>query len=1291
LTILTGLLDVGATLAIFKTSVAWFVALGIWVLFRLIVTKQAKGSSYTLPLKTLECTKNYKDQDAIHSLCSDVDNNLLVVGHHKNIKLFYLRTLSHLYTLPEQSNFIISSVVINATGKTLAIAGRDWVTLLDLQTKKVLDPFKGCSYQRLNKIVITEDYQEIFYGEYKQFTVKGLDQNNININIKNKNITWEATGGQIEQGLFKAGQCAGKFEVKVKVDFFEASVPITIIEPPRLAHFSVTPSTVTLEFGQIQQFLAEVLDQRRNPIQVNVLWEVNGGGTIDQNGKFKAESKERKFEVIALASFMRQVIPITIIEPSELTRIQIIPSSVILEPEQKQQFCVIAFNQRDEEISVNNINWKAANSQINKSGSFRTTAFQKGCYQVTATVGHITAQAEVTVPAVLKKLKISPEEVELKPEEECIFTVAGFDQTGEPLEIKSVSWATTTGGSISNQGVFQGDYTKREVTVTAQVGNIRDTAIVTILPVLKKLIISPKYVCLEPEEECIFTVTGFDQTGARLARKNVEWTTTTGGSISNEGVFKGGYKNREIIITAKVGDISDIANVTLIPVVKKIEIHPGVVELKPGEQKQFFVKYFDKLGNEIDLEQLHLLVRHLAQLENKFDPGEVYWETTGGQIDQDGRLTVAHSDKGNFQVTVTVKHLTANAEVNVLAVVRKLKISPEQVELKPEEELTFTITGFDQTGDIIELKNVGWTTTIGGAISRKGVFQGGYTKREVTVTAKIDNISDMAIVTLLPVLRKLEIYPSFVYLKPYEQQTFAVKGFDQFRNEIEPGNVYWETTGGQIEQDGTFTVAQSNQGYLQVNTTSVSTPKHTQNVRAVLLYIGIYSRLISWFISYETLITDVLRLNFTSADNKKQFNNSILDETQFEVNLETTEETNIIVQAEEGLDVKLNESPTANSIVETNILDFQAALEGWLAQKLRKLIARCFQSISCFCLNEATANLSASADVFVLAVEFNPYKYFKCLKVLPGHSESVIFLAITPDGQKLINSSWHEPIQIWNITTGELLNTLEACFVECVAIAPDGQTLVSADWGSTIKIWDLNTSNLLHSIYCADSVVLVAITPDGQKIVSVDTNNVIKVWDLNDQELLKNLGSSLEDYIHPSWWHKRIVITPDGKRIISALKTLTIYDLETGEIVNNLRPKINFTYSLAMTRDGKKLISSHKKQIKIWDLKAKHLKILFSLKSRAKEVYALAVTPDDQRFVSSGCIVDSDLEDEISNYGSVIEIWDINTGEKIHSIEEYHSGNNCVYCLAITPDGKQIITGYRDGSIKIWGIPELDG
>lgn len=1105
-----GLVDIAATAAGFLGG-GPIVGIGVWAVGRLIVNAVDKGNFYMLPVQKLECTKTFSHQGAINSLAYHANQNIIVVGFSQNIKIYDFQTNRIIYALQEQPGFI-SSVAVSYDGKILAFAGKDWVTLLDARTGKTLHPIKGCSYSKLSKLIILESPQELLYGQSKHFTVKGLDQNSKEMNLKNKDIKWETTGGKIEQGLFTAGQYEGKFEVKAKIGIFEASIPITIVEPPRITEFSVTPSSITLEFGKTQQFIAKILDQRGNPMPKTVLWEVNGGGTIDRKGKFIAGSTQGKFEIIASVSSIRRVIPITIIEPPKLREI-IITSSI---------------------------------SQLEFGRSFQ-------------------------------------------------FQVKGVDQYGNNIPTGKITWSASS-GKIDKEGKFYAGEREETVTINATVGAI------------------------------------------------IAWS--------------------EI-------KVCEPSRLTV------IEIVPSSVILKPGQSRSFNVLALNQRGEQI-------AVRNIE------------WNATDGLINQDGYFCSGEQQKGYCQVTVNIENLSASAEVFVIPVLKEIKIYPEEVELKPEEEFTFSISGLDQVGEPIEIKNVIWTTTTGGSIAYTGIFRGDYKKREVTVTAKAENLSATAKVILLPVLRRLEIQPSFVYLKPSEQQTFIVKGFDQFGSEIEPGDIYWETTGGKISQDGTLSFEQSEQGYFQVTATSQLAPKHSQNVKTLLLYTGISSIIIYYLISYETILQELFALDSGLTATEEELDNSRIDETQPDTEITQHIDT-VAVETEEQVDVE--QTTETETIVDTKVLDFSVALEQWLFKKLRKLVAKVFLSISRFCLSEASANLSASADVFVLDIKHNPYKNFKCVKVFNNHSGFVDSLAVTPDGQKLISGSWDDTIKIWDLHKEELINTLKdhTSDVECVAITPDGQTLVSAGWDKTIKIWDLKTSELLNSIPCSNSVVLVAITSDGKNLISSETYNIINLWNLDTQER-KNKWVTYSADNHPFWWHKCIVISPDQKRIIVGTKIIKSYDLITRKLVTIIGTNLGWVYALAITPDGKTLISSHDKIIKIWDLTANKYPIVrLTLKSFTEKVYALTLTPDSKRLISAGCKINEDYENEDyenddyedDGYESLIEIWDLDTGEQLHSIKEYTTRNNNVYCLTITPDGKKLLSGYRDGTIKIWGIPDF--
>ncbi|MEG4574123.1 WD40 repeat domain-containing protein [Microcoleus sp. N3A4] len=1158
------------------------------------------GNFYTqFPADSLELVNTSKYQGLINSIACHVEQNILVVGFSKKINIFDLKDNRIIYTSPEQPE-LISSVAINCEGKTLAVAGKDWVKLLDTKTGKPLHPIKGCSEPKLSNIVISEIPQALICGQAQNFTVKGLDQNNREMSLNNTDVKWETTGGKIEQGLFTAGQRQGRFEVKAKISFFEASVTINIIQPPRITEISVTPSSITLDFGKAQQFTAQVLDQRRNLMQETVLWEVNGGGTIDPNGNFIAGDKQGNFEIRASVSSIHQVVPITIIAPPKLTELIITSSIYRLE-----------FGQ----------------------------TFQ--------------------------------------------FRVKGVDQYGDNIQTGAITWLVSSEcGAIDQNGNFIAGSKQGDFEVRASVSSIRRVIPITIIapPKLTEIIFTSSTSQLEFGQSFQFEVQGLDQYGNNIQTGKVTWLAISG-NIDNQGIFYATDREESVIIKASIGTINTCTEVKVYEPSRLtfIEIFPSSVILEPGQSQKFNVVSLNQRGEEISV-------------------SDIEWNATGGFIDQSGNFCSGEQQKGDSQVTVNVGHLSANAEVTVTPVLRGLKISPEQVELKPEEAFTFTVTGFDQVGDPLDIMNVIWNSTTGGLITNKGAFKGDYKKREVTVTAKLGKLSGTAKVILLPVLKRLEIKPSFVYLKSSEQQTFVVKGLDQFGFSIAPGEVDWETTGGEIAQDGTLTFTQNEQGYFQVTATSQLAPKYTQDIRKLFLYTGISSRIISYLISYEMLLQEIFALDSGSTDTEENLDNSIVDETQ-ELDISTEEfdaiqETDTIVEADEQLDIEVYQTTDIDTIVDPNVLDFHTALEGWFWKKLQKLVARVFLSISRFCLNEASANLSASADVFVLTVEYNPYQYFECLNTLDGHFDSDLdrdlglihtSLAITPDGQRLVSGSpWDNTIKIWNLNTGELLSTLEAC-VYCVAITPDGQTLVSAGCDNTIKIWDLKTNELRHSLHCSNEVYLVVITPDGQKLIGVEDTKIIQIWDLNNQELLKKFKIYSFNSWSLYWWDSNsMVISPDQQRLIVSHKTIRSYDLTTGKLRTIIGRNLGWVYALAITPDGKTLISSHDKKIKVWDLTSKkYPEVRLTLNSYAGEVEALKLTPDGQRIVSAGYRFI-----KYESYEWFIEIWDLNTGERLRYIKRYCTSNRFI-SLAITPDGKKIISGHGDGTIRIWGIPEL--
>ncbi len=893
-----GLVDVAATVAGF--SLGGPIAVGAWVLGRVIVGALDNKDLSTLPLQNLECTKTYPNNQSINSLDCSVAQNILVVGFSKKIQIFDLKDHRSIYTLPEQPGFI-SSVVVSPNGKTLVIAGKDWVTLLEAETGKPLHAIKGCSYPKLSKIVIYETFQALFCGQEQHFIVKVLDQNNIEMNFNAQDITWETTGGKIEQGLFTAGQREGRFEVKAKIGIFETSVTITIIQPPRITDISLAPSSINLEFGKTQQFTAQVLDQRRNPMQETVLWEVSGGGSIDQNGNFIAGSKQGKFEIIASVRSIRRVIPITIIEPPRLAELiiissipqlefgqsfqfqvkgvdqygnniqtgeiswsvssgggridqngnfvagknqenfeiiasvssisRVIPIRIIAPPKLAQliitssidqlefgqsfQFRVKGEDQYGNNINIGEVIWSTTGGSILNNGRFRAS-YQEEKITVTATLGEISVSADVTVvePPKLTTLLISPKEVKIEPGQHQKFQLQGLDEWDRDIAIGRIVWQAT-GGTIDQNGNFIADINakgKFRVTATSTEYNISTFADITVIAVLRELSIFPNEAALKPEENFTFDVIGFDQQDEPIQIHQVYWQCTQGGIINGNGTFIGGYEKREVTVNATVEGITQSVKVTLLPVLRRLEIFPQkVVKLKPDECQKFTALGLDQYGNRIDT-------------------GKISWETTGGKIDQNGNFTAGHNAKGTFNVRANVSEIP---ESGVRAKLLTLGIYMRLL------ERVFSFVNFTQSNFIVKYAIDLVTTNFnrGEKTEQAENTETDFTNNEETdilgfdieawlqknifkIVARIldlagqlfingAKISASVEVVVVPVLRRLEIYPKEAQLKPNQNLTFSAKGFDQQGDLMMPGNIIWRATSGKINSDGKFIAGKS--------------------------------------------------------------------------------------------------------------------------------------------------------------------------------------------------------------------------------------------------------------------------------------------------------------------------------------------------------------------------------------------------------------------------------------------------------------------------------------------------
>ncbi len=199
----------------------------------------------------------------------------------------------------------------------------------------------------------------------------------------------------------------------------------------------------------------------------------------------------------------------------------------------------------------------------------------------------------------------------------------------------------------------------------------------------------------------------------------------------------------------------------------------------------------------------------------------------------------------------------------------------------------------------------------------------------------------------------------------------------------------------------------------------------------------------------------------------------------------------------------------------------------------------------------------------------------------------------------------------------------------------------------------------------SSAVNSVAISPDGNTLVSGSLDKTIKLWSLPEGKLINKL-------IGHSNPVRLLTISPDGRLLVSVSGyKIKLWTLPNGKLVNTLTGNSYEVTSIAISPNGNTLISSSlDKTVKLWSLPEG--KLTNKLIGHSSFVKLATVSPDGTLLAS------------VSGDAS-IKLWSLPEGNLINTLKcNSHKFTSAV----ISPDGKLLVSGSFDKTIKIWSLPE---
>ena len=284
---------------------------------------------------------------------------------------------------------------------------------------------------------------------------------------------------------------------------------------------------------------------------------------------------------------------------------------------------------------------------------------------------------------------------------------------------------------------------------------------------------------------------------------------------------------------------------------------------------------------------------------------------------------------------------------------------------------------------------------------------------------------------------------------------------------------------------------------------------------------------------------------------------------------------------------------------------------------------------------------------------------------LHGHAGPINSVAFSPDGSKIVTSSWDMTVKIWDVKSGDELRTMlgHTDKVLHADFSSDGRLIATAGNAGAIRVWDADTGTLLRTLRGhTGAVQRIHFSPIASQLVSAGNDGLVKIWDAATDADSQRIRLTDALATHVSY-------SPDGRKIAASSVdgTMRVLDAITGQAIVSLHGHSLRVWTLAFSADGRRLASaSEDKTAKIWD--AATGKEQLSLEGHGKWVQCVAFSPDGLRVATAS----GDL---------TAKMWDARTGRELVSCVG-HEGR--VWSVAFSPDGRHLVTAAGDNTVRVW-------
>ena len=328
--------------------------------------------------------------------------------------------------------------------------------------------------------------------------------------------------------------------------------PISLSGPnPTVAQLVITPTAVTLQPNQSQDFTAVGFTAAGDTAQIAVTWSATGG-TVDTSsaggrhyGHYQSASCGQ-YTLTATSKPGNLSASASIAVTCPVATVTISPAAVNLQSGQTTQLTATLKDATGNVLTGRTVTWSSNNGAVAAvSGTGLVTAAAAGTATITAMSEGKSGTASVTVSSTpVASVTVTPPTASLNVGQTVQLTATPRDASGNPLLGRPVTWTTSNGtiASVSSSGLVTGVAAGGPVTITATSGGQSGTATVTVATTpVASVAVTPNPASVTTGLTVQLTATPKDANGNPLTGRTVAWASANTGvaTVNGSGLVTG--------------------------------------------------------------------------------------------------------------------------------------------------------------------------------------------------------------------------------------------------------------------------------------------------------------------------------------------------------------------------------------------------------------------------------------------------------------------------------------------------------------------------------------------------------------------------------------------------------------------------------------------------------------------------------------------------------------------------------------------------------------------------------